>query len=88
MPERTPAWLDLKISLPTLITMVGCLIAGVTSYNKLQGRMDALQGIVLQQVDAVSRMREESERKDVAQAQRQAVIERLDRIERKLDVLR
>ena len=80
-----PPWLDLRISIPSLLTTIGAVILFLVSVGKLETRVDNLQSLILSQAGDVGILRNEMARKDVIDARLSSIEMRLARIERKLE---
>jgi len=83
-----PHWIDPKISVGNLITIVGLVLAWIFGYANLQGRVNVTEV-------GYAELKIQSERRDMAKQREQNLANRLDdirsrmeRMEKNLDAIR
>ena len=87
MRENIGRWIDWKITFGNIITIAVLLIGGIIGFQKLAVRVETLTEELHEH-----KVQQESDnaffvRKDVQDTRNRFVDEKLDRIERKLDIL-
>ena len=85
--EKAPAWLDLKLSLGNILMVVTAIFGFGAYSSSVNGRLASLQASQERMASQMQELINQAERRDVAESQRQALIDRVSRLERKVDRL-